>query len=47
MEFDSEAGESVEIVINGKRISNAEIVVVGNQYGLRLTKALNKLREDG
>ena len=45
VEFDFEAGEHIEILINGKRISNAEIVAVGNQYGLKLTK-IHKSRED-
>ncbi|MCR3921147.1 MAG: flagellar motor switch phosphatase FliY [Firmicutes bacterium] len=40
LELDSDAGEDVEVFINGKHIMNAEIVAVGNQYGLRLTKTL-------
>ncbi|MBS4021263.1 MAG: FliM/FliN family flagellar motor switch protein [Dethiobacter sp.] len=42
VELDSEVGDDAEILINGKRIARAEIVAVGNQYGLRLSKIIAK-----
>lgn len=40
VELDSEVGDDVEILVNGKRVAYAEIVAVGSQYGLKLSKIL-------
>lgn len=42
VELDKEVGEDVEILINGKLVASAEIVAVGGQYGLRLTRVFKK-----
>lgn len=37
VELDTHEGDHVEVLINGKSVATAEIVAVGNQYGLKLT----------
>lgn len=44
VELDSQVGQDVEVLINGKPVMYGEIVAVGNHFGLRLTKPLSKLR---
>ncbi len=38
VELDKEVGEDVDVLVNGKQVAKAEIVAVGQQYGLRVTK---------
>jgi flagellar motor switch protein FliN len=38
VELNTEVGADIQVTINGKQIASAEIVAVGNQYGLRLTE---------
>ncbi|MDJ0955139.1 MAG: flagellar motor switch protein FliN, partial [Acidimicrobiia bacterium] len=37
-ELDREAGDAVDVLVNGSMIARGDIVVVGNQLGVRLTK---------
>jgi flagellar motor switch protein FliN/FliY len=37
-ELDREAGDPVDILVNGATIARGDIVVVGNQLGVRLTE---------
>ncbi len=38
VELDAGVGEDVDILINGKPVAHAQIVAVGGQYGLKLTR---------
>ena len=37
VELDKVAGESVELYANGKHIANGEVVVIEDNFGLRIT----------
>ena len=37
IELDKIAGESVELFANGKHIANGEVVVIEDNFGLRIT----------
>jgi len=41
VELDRDEGEDIDLLINGKKVARAQIVAVGNKYGLKLTKILN------
>ncbi len=41
LELDKHAGEPLDIKINGTRIGRAEVVVVGENYGLRVVELEN------
>jgi len=37
-ELDREAGDAVDVLVNGAMIARGDIVVVGKQLGVRITK---------
>ena len=37
MELDKLAGESIEILVNGMLIGKGEVVVINDNFGLRIT----------
>ncbi len=39
-ELDAKVGDDVEVLVNGKKLASADIVAVGNQYGLRIKKII-------
>ncbi|GGY04573.1 flagellar motor switch protein FliN [Paludibacterium paludis] len=41
LELDKHAGEPLDIKINGTRVGRAEVVVVGENYGLRVVELEN------
>ncbi len=38
--LDKQAGEVVDVIVNGKRIAKGEVVVVDENYGVRITELL-------
>ena len=40
--LDKMAGELVEVVVNGKRIARGEVVVIDENYGVRITDIISK-----
>ena len=40
--LDKMAGELVEVVVNGKRIARGEVVVIDENYGVRITDIVSK-----
>lgn len=42
VDFDSLEDEEVEIIANGKKIAYGEIVVIDNNYGVRITRLINQ-----
>ena len=45
VELGKAAGESLDILVNGKLVARGEAVVVGEKYGVRITEVLNKDQE--
>lgn len=41
IELDKMAGEPVDILVNGKRIAKGEVVVIDENFGVRITEILN------
>ncbi len=41
MELDRHAGESVDILVNGRLVARGEVVVIGENYGVRITELVN------
>ncbi len=41
LEFDKEAGEPVELSVNGKVIARGEVVEIEGNYGVRITELMN------
>jgi flagellar motor switch protein FliN/FliY len=39
-ELNTRVGDNVEVLVNGKKVAYADIVAVGNQYGLKIKKIL-------
>ncbi len=42
VELDKLTGEPVDILVNGKAIAEGEVVVIGENFGIRITKILSK-----
>ena len=42
IELDKVAGESVEVLVNGKLIANGEVVLVNDRLGIRLTDIVSQ-----
>ncbi|MCL1829719.1 MAG: flagellar motor switch protein FliN, partial [Oscillospiraceae bacterium] len=42
IELDKLAGEPVDILVNGKIIAKGEVVVIDENYGVRITELFNK-----
>ncbi|KGB98884.1 flagellar motor switch protein FliN [Burkholderia cepacia] len=40
IELDRHLGDSVDVKLNGRNIAHAEIVAVGEQFGIRITEIL-------
>lgn len=38
MELDKHAGETVDILVNGRLVARGEVVVIGENYGVRITE---------
>ena len=41
------AGEPVDLLVNGKRIAYGEVVVIDEEFGLRITELVDAERSDG
>ncbi len=41
MELDRPAGSKVDVYVNGKAIAKGDVVVVDDNYGVRITEILN------
>ncbi|MCH7527916.1 MAG: flagellar motor switch protein FliN [Candidatus Marinimicrobia bacterium] len=41
VELDKLAGEPVDILVNGKKLAEGEVVVVEDHFGVRLTNLIN------
>jgi len=41
IELDKLAGEPLEVLVNGRLVSRGEVVVINENYGLRLTDIIN------
>ena len=42
-----EAGEPVDLLVNGKPIARGEVVVINEEFGLRITEIVDSTRSDG
>ena len=42
IELDKLAGEAVDILVNGKLIAKGEVVVIDENFGVRITEIVNK-----
>jgi len=43
IELDKLAGESVDMIVNGKLIAKCEVVVINETFGIRITDIVNPL----
>ncbi len=43
IELEKQAGEPVDILVNGTMMAQAEVVVVDDRFAVRITKMLNRL----
>jgi len=41
MELDKHAGETVDLLVNGQLVAKGEVVVIGENYGVRITELIN------
>lgn len=41
MELDKHAGESVDLLVNGQLVARGEVLVIGENYGVRITELIN------
>jgi flagellar motor switch protein FliN/FliY len=41
VELDKQAGEPLDVMVNGTLIAHAEVVVINNKFGLRLTDVIS------
>lgn len=41
IELGKAAGESLDVLVNGKLVARGEAVVVGEKYGIRITEVVN------
>ena len=42
IELGKAAGESLDVLVNGKLVARGEAVVVGEKYGIRITEVVNQ-----
>ena len=42
IELNKLAGEPIDILVNGKLIANGEVVVIDENFGIRITEIINK-----
>jgi len=42
LELDRTAGSPVDVVVNGSMIARGEVVVLGEEYGIRITEILGR-----
>ncbi len=42
IDFDTLENEEVEILVNGKKVAYGEIVVIDNNYGVRITSIIDE-----
>lgn len=47
VELDKHAGEPVEIVVNNKIVAKGEVVVIDENFGVRITEIVNMQSKDG
>jgi flagellar motor switch protein FliN/FliY len=40
IELDRLAGDSVDILVNGRLVAKAEVVVIGDNFGVRITELI-------
>jgi len=45
--LERQAGDPVELLVNGTPIARGEVVVIDEQYGLRVTEILDERPQDG
>jgi flagellar motor switch protein FliN/FliY len=45
--LERQAGEPADLLVNGSPIARGEIVVIDEQYGLRITEILDEPRDEG
>ncbi|WP_374711446.1 flagellar motor switch protein FliN [Symbiobacterium terraclitae] len=41
LELDKHAGEAVDLLVNGRLVARGEVVVIGENYGVRITELVN------
>lgn len=41
LELDKHAGEAVDLMVNGQLVARGEVVVIGENYGVRITELIN------
>jgi len=41
LELDRHAGEAVDLLVNGRLVARGEVVVIGENYGVRITELVN------
>ncbi len=41
LELDKHAGEAVDLLVNGQLVARGEVVVIGENYGVRITELIN------
>lgn len=46
VELDTHAGEPVEVVVNGKAVARGEVVVIDDNFGVRVTEIIDKEDRD-
>ncbi len=46
VELDTRAGEPVEVVVNGKAVARGEVVVIDDNFGVRVTEIIDKEDRD-
>lgn len=42
LELDKQAGEPLELLVNGRLIGRGEAVVIGDRYGIRITELVGE-----
>jgi flagellar motor switch protein FliN/FliY len=46
VELDKRSGEPVEVVVNGKLLARGEVVLIDENFGVRITEIINKAERD-
>ncbi len=41
IELDKQAGDPVDVIVNGQLIAKGDVVVIDDNFGIRITKVLN------
>lgn len=47
VELDKHSGEPVEVVVNGKLLARGEVVLIDENFGVRITEIVSKPERDG